>query len=313
MGENTKIEWADHSWNPWIGCQKVSPACDNCYAEAMNDRFKGGNWGPKAPRRRTSESNWKKPLSWNRKAEKLGIRYRVFCASMADVFDNAVPTEWRDDLWDLIRATPHLDWLLLTKRPQNIKKMISDDWGEGYENVWLGTTVENQKVADQSIPIFLDVPAKVHFLSVEPMLETIEIRKYLHGCNECQNICGWRSAELDYPPEERCDSCGERFKSNGPEEFCTKCNEQDFVFVCPNCDSNIVNSHPETQCIDWIICGGESGPISRPMNIEWVRDLRDQCVKSGTPFLFKQWGGTNKKKAGRILDGRTWDEFPEEA
>lgn len=176
MAENTNIEWCHHTFNPWIGCTKISPACDNCYAADWDKRYEGGiHWGPKAPRRRTSESNWRKPLQWDKKAEKLGIRYRVFCASLADVFDNQVDTEWRNDLWKLIKATPNLDWLLLTKRPQNIKKMLPDDWGSGYENVWLGTTVENQKVADQNIRELINIPAKIRFLSCEPLLAPLDL------------------------------------------------------------------------------------------------------------------------------------------
>jgi protein gp37 len=114
MAENSKIEWCDHTFNPWVGCTKVSPACDNCYAEARNARFAGGqaiNWGPGAPRRRTSASNWQLPIKWNQQAQAAGVRYRVFCASLADVFDNDVPTDWRRNLYTLIQATPHLDWL----------------------------------------------------------------------------------------------------------------------------------------------------------------------------------------------------------
>jgi len=244
MAENSKIEWCDHTFNPWIGCTKISPACDHCYAETLNNRFGGGNWGAKAPRRRTVESNWNKPLKWNKGAEKKGIRYKVFCASMADVFDNAVPKEWRADLWDLIKATPNLDWLILTKRPQNITKMLPNDWGfSGYDNVWLGTTIENQKVANQNLPIFLDIPAKIHFLSCEPLLEEINL--------------------IDFLP-----------------------------------------------FLDWIIVGGESGKGARPMNPEWVRSIRYDCSHTKTPFLFKQWGGENKKATGRKLDGKTYTEFP---
>jgi protein gp37 len=180
MAENSGIEWTHHTFNPWIGCTKVSPACDHCYAEAWNQRYEGGkNWGPKAPRRRTSEKNWNMPLKWEKEAVQSGQRFRVFCASLADVFDSEVDPAWRSDLWALIRKTPNLDWLLLTKRPQNIKKMLPEDWADGYKNVWLGTTVENQKYADHRIPHLLDNPAVVHFLSCEPLLGTLDINKYL--------------------------------------------------------------------------------------------------------------------------------------
>jgi len=174
MAENSGIEWTHHTFNPWIGCTKVSPACDFCYAEEWNKRYEGGkNWGPKAPRRRTTEKNWNNPVRWDKEAERLGIRYRVFCASLADVFDNQVEPQWRSDLFKLIRETPNLDWLLLTKRAPNISKMLPEDWGNGYPNVWLGTTVENQEEWDKRGKHLVNVPAIVHFLSCEPLLGPI--------------------------------------------------------------------------------------------------------------------------------------------
>lgn len=177
MAENSKIEWTDHTFNPWVGCTKVSPACDHCYAEGWAKRSGMVKWG--GPRKRTSEANWKKPAKWNREAKAAGVRRRVFCASLADVFDNQVPNEWREELWCLIRTTPHLDWLLLTKRPQNIAKMLPVDWnsgaGQGYFNVWLGTTAENQAEADKRIPHLQRIPAAVRFLSCEPLLAPLDL------------------------------------------------------------------------------------------------------------------------------------------
>ena len=152
--EKSKIEWTDHTFNPWMGCQHVSPGCDHCYAEAMMDhRFSKVEWGPHGRRKLTSEENWKQPRRWNAEArefkEKYGYRPRVFCASLADVFDNQVPKEWRVDLFALIRECRRLDWLMLTKRPQNIVKMLPKDWGGGYRNVWLGVTAEDQMHFDQ--------------------------------------------------------------------------------------------------------------------------------------------------------------------
>lgn len=183
MAENSKIEWTDHTFNPWEGCQKVGPGCDHCYAEARNARFSGGqaiNWGPGAPRRRTSAANWKKPPRWNAQAEREGRRYRVFCASLADVFDNQVPQLWRTSLFGLIHDTPHLDWLLLTKRIGNAADMLRSDPPEGIDmaslpNLWLGATVVNQEEADRDIPKLLAVPAHVRFLSIEPMLGPITL------------------------------------------------------------------------------------------------------------------------------------------
>lgn len=179
MAENSGIEWTHHTFNPWIGCTKVSPACDHCYAEAWDKRYGGGKrWGASAPRTRTSASNWAQPMRWDRQAAAAGTRFRVFCASLADVFDNQVPAEWRADLWRLIADTHHLDWLLLTKRPQNIAKMLPADWmaGLNYPNVWLGMTAENQQEYDRRGPSFFRVPAAVHFLSCEPLLGSIDLR-----------------------------------------------------------------------------------------------------------------------------------------
>lgn len=183
MAENSNIEWTDDTFNPWIGCTKVSAACDHCYAEKWDKRFGGERWGPHAPRRRTAAANWRKPLAWDKAAAAEGVRRKVFCASLADVFDNhrSITSGWRGDLWRLIAETPNLDWLLLTKRPQNIAKMLPEtygapEWGDGWPNVWLGTTAENQEEADRRIPILLDTPAAKRFASMEPLLGPIDLR-----------------------------------------------------------------------------------------------------------------------------------------
>lgn len=197
LAENTKIEWANHTFNPWIGCTKVSPACDHCYAETWNARFdpdgEAKNWGPHSPRRRTK--TWGNPVKWNREAEKLGYRPRVFCASLADVFDNhkSIKDEWRRELWELIRETPNLDWLLLTKRPQNIARYLPADWGDGYPNVWLGTTVENQAEAERRIPHLLAPPAVVRFLSCEPLLGPLDLRNITPPCRSIDCLLGMDS------------------------------------------------------------------------------------------------------------------------
>lgn len=173
MGELSKIEWTDHTFNPWIGCQKVSPGCDHCYAETQNAhrKWNGGTWGPHAPRKRTSEANWKLPLRWAKAARGAGRRPRVFCASLADVFDNQAPEGAREDLWRLIEATPELDWLLLTKRPENIADMIPLRWVGGLaDNVWVGTTCEDQPSFDRRWPILEEVRATVRFISYEPAI-----------------------------------------------------------------------------------------------------------------------------------------------
>jgi protein gp37 len=193
MGAETKIEWTDHTFNPWIGCQRVSAGCDNCYAEAMNTVWKwnGGTWGPRSPRKVTSEQNWKKPFAWDRQAREVGSRRRVFCASLADVFDNKSPEGARKRLFQMIRSTSALDWLLLTKRPENIRKMLPDDWGDGYDNVWLGTTAENQEWYDRRWPILRKVPAKIRFISYEPALGPLNLRGW--GGRPDWVICGGES------------------------------------------------------------------------------------------------------------------------
>jgi protein gp37 len=176
MGQVSKIEWTDATFNPWVGCTKISPGCDNCYAEGWAKRSGMVTWG--ADRRRTTPANWRKPLAWHA-AIPDGQRLRVFCASLADVIDNEVPAEWREDLFQLIRLTPRIDWLLLTKRIGNVKAMLPADWGNsiyGYNNVWLGISVVNQEEADRDIRKLLAVPARVRFLSVEPMLGPVNCR-----------------------------------------------------------------------------------------------------------------------------------------
>ena len=256
MAENSAIEWTDHTFNPWEGCQKVGPGCDHCYAETRNARFGGGiapNWGPGAPRRLTTAANWRKPLAWNAAAaafaEQHGRRQRVFCASLSDVFDNAVDPAWRADLFELIRATPDLDWLLLTKRIGNAANMlpVPFDFERLYPNVWIGATVVNQAEADRDIPKLLATPAAKRFLSIEPMLGTVDLRDLDLGY----------SVRLDALTGASTDELGRR---------------------------------GAWRPIDWVICGGESGPGARPMHPDWARSLRDQCSAAGVPFLFKQWG-----------------------
>lgn len=177
MAETTGIAWTQSTFNPWIGCTKVGPGCDHCYAEATDARFYNAeHWGAGAPRLLTSDKNWRQPLNWNARALAEGRRHKVFCASQADVFDNEVPDAWRERLWALIRATPMLDWQLVTKRVGNVAKMLPADWGvHGYPNVWLIITVVTQKEAERDIPKLLNVPAVVRGLSMEPQIEPVTI------------------------------------------------------------------------------------------------------------------------------------------
>lgn len=267
MGADSKIEWCDHTFNPWVGCTRVSPACDHCYAEAWARRTGHPElW--QGARRRTTAANWRQPLKWAADAEKAGKRARVFCASLADVFDAEVPVLWRLELFQLISATPALDWLLLTKRPKLMAEFARvQNWPR---NAWAGTTIENKKLGAERAWWLAHVPAPVRFWSVEPLLEDL---------GDLTPLCFYDTA-LD-----------------------------------------------DRAAVHWIIVGGESGPGARPMQIEWANSLLAQCQAAGVPFFFKQWGEfapstewrdgrrfmarVGKKAAGRALDGREWNEFPQ--
>lgn len=182
MAANSNIEWTDHTFNPWIGCQKVTDACKFCYAEEFVGtrlRKMGKLWGPNAGRHETAASTWKMPGRWNRIAARMQERHKVFCASLADVFeDNDLVVEKRIELWQMIRETPHLDWLLLTKRPENITKFLPEDWGAGYHNVWLGTSIGSDKDQDM-ICHLIKIPAVVRFLSLEPLIGPVDLTEII--------------------------------------------------------------------------------------------------------------------------------------
>lgn len=288
MAENTKIEWAHHTFNGWIGCTKVGPGCDNCYAADLSKARLGVAWGPGQPRRRTAASTWKLPRRWNNRAAKEGVRYRVFCSSLADVFDNEVDPSWRADLFQLIRETPHLDWLLVTKRIGNAAKM-AEAAGRWPGNVWLGATIVNQAEADRDIPKLLatDGP-RCRFLSMEPLLGAVNVEPWLapeKTCQECDDGEGYgnRCSSNQIPRAEQCpwNRAVQIVTEHGP-------------FTKDGQPASITH---EVRTLDWIIVGGESGPNARPMHPDWVRSLRDQCAAAGVPFFFKQWG-----------EWREWDD-----
>ena len=258
MVNNSKIEWTDDTFNPWWGCVKASTACDHCYAERFagrQTRTKDQLWGKDAPRRMQSDHYWHDPLRWNRRAEQQGVHQQVFCGSMCDVMERRPDLDApRQQLYQLIEETPNLDWLLLTKRPQEFAKLLPKQWrANPRPNVWLMTTVESAEYLWR-IEALLETPAVVHGVSMEPLLGPIRLPRNLL-------------------------KLGKRA---------------------------------------WVITGGESGPGARPSRIEWVRGLRDTCVAAGVPFHFKQWGEhgadgkkVGKKRAGRLLDGREWNELPD--
>lgn len=187
MAEKSAIEWTDATFNPWWGCAKVSIGCDHCYAERDAARYQPGRelWGVDAERRAFGDKHWAEPHRWERKAVREGHRLRVFCASMADVFDKNSPDQARPRLWQTIRDTPNLDWLILTKRIGNAARMLPTDWEDGYPNVWLGISVVNQEEADRDIPKLLAIPARIRFLSCEPLLGPI------HFPLACQGSVFW--------------------------------------------------------------------------------------------------------------------------
>ncbi len=175
MGAVTRIEWCDHTFNPWWGCTQVSPLCDHCYAMMLDARWFGrAHWGARAARRTFDDAHWRQPLKWNAQAKAAGVRRRVFCASMADAFDNEVDNDWRDRLWQLVKTTPDLDWIVLTKRIGNAKRMLPDDWGDGYPNVWIIVSVDQAGIK-RDVPVLLKIPAIVRGVSIQPQLAPVRL------------------------------------------------------------------------------------------------------------------------------------------
>lgn len=206
--KDSKIEWTDHTFNGWIGCTKVSPGCDRCYAERVGHRLQV-KWGPGQGRHRTSVAYWNEPRKWDKAAALAGRRDRVFCMSLADVFDNEVPEFWREDLWNLIHETPNLDWLLLTKRIGNVRNMLPPDWSHRCPNVWLGISVVNQEEADRDIPKLVNLRAAKRFISNEPGLQRIDLcghfgmwwnqtMKCWEGTGQYINRDAWGNKRIDW-------------------------------------------------------------------------------------------------------------------
>lgn len=271
MGKNSKIEWTNHTFNPWWGCTKVSAACKHCYAEAWSKRVGKKVWGPKADRRFFGDKHWAEPKKWNREAEAGGERYRVFCASMADVFEaRAELDQWREKLWTLIEETPSLDWLLLTKRPELVQPLApwTDNWPN---NVWLGTTVEDQASGEKRLPYLASVPAAVRFISAEPLLSSVELRQWL-GSTIDWVITGGES--------------GPKARPSSPSWF------RDLMLQCMEAD---VPFHFK-QWGDWA--------PGKTINLPSTRKAASEA-EDGTMML-----RVGKRAAGRLLDGETWDGLP---
>lgn len=375
----TSIEWTTtigpdgtrhqgYTFNPWWGCWKISPGCEHCYAWMLDRRTGGDNWEKASPRRFFGDAYWAKPLAWDERARKLGVRLKVFCASMADVFEDRpelITTRCR--LFSLIHRTTNLDWLLLTKRPEGIRDRLhecatqedqdhgddgrlgindgaclANQWmhGSPMPNAWLGVSVEDQRRADERIPVLLSIPAAVRFLSCEPLLGPVDLHR-IPGTDILEFDC-------DCPEPKGWEFVGDRYpeRAGGPEDP----DDPGWATCCRTCGTE--GTRP---LIDWVIVGGESGPDARPLHPDWARSLRDQCQSAGVACFFKQWGEwlpfsdpdelafhsdkthvclvkpdgrvirpyahvdgpgqqmarVGKKAAGRTLDGRTWDEFPQ--
>lgn len=276
MGQNSKIEWTHHTFNPWRGCTKVSAGCANCYADKMSGRNPKvlGIWGKDGTRVVAAEAYWRQALAWNAAAKAAGERHRVFCASLADIGegnDTMPPESWgavdfaRRRLEGAINETPWLHWLLLTKRPENLPNLYAH---EVLGKCWIGTSVENQATADERIPHLLKCPAAIRFLSMEPLLGPVDLDT---------------NKMLTFP--EPCYRAFLEHHKNSTYETRDSAYSAEVIDRCPlyfdgcNCVG-----------VSWVIVGGESGPHARPMHPDWARSLRDQCAAAGVPFFFKQWG-----------------------
>lgn len=276
MSKNSQIEWTHHTFNPWWGCAKVSPACANCYAETWAKRLGHELWGRSAPRRFFQEPHWREPLAWDEEARRLRRRERVFCASMADVFERrAELNEPRAKLWNLIEQTPSLDWLLLTKRPQNIEDMVP--WRRNWPaNIWLGTTVENQEYAEIRLPFLLKHRAAVRFLSCEPLLGSLDLRRWFRrkGLQPINwVIAGGESGHGSRP-----------MHPDWPTKLLGQCQEFEVPFHFKQWGHWV-----PAELLD------EDSP---PMELRIPNERPVQMVR------------VTKKLAGRTLAGTTWDDVP---
>ncbi len=290
MGQETEIAWTGTprpdgtiapgaTFNGWIGCAKISEGCKNCYAAvdtfARRSRHNGLElWGVNAARHRTSADYWKQPIRWNKQAAAEGVRRRVFCMSLADTFEDRRDLDpWRADLFSLIEATPWLDWLLLTKRPENMIRLAPERWAGGWPaNVWAGCTVENQEQAYERITPLIQVPAAVRFLSVEPMLEEIGLEIALSVTYCAPECAADPNGHPEQPGRVGCSRCGGE------------------------------------RAIHWVIVGGESGSGARPFDLAWAESIAEQCTEAGVPYFFKQAGSNAVYHTDRLhLDGKGGD------
>jgi len=283
MAKDSRIEWTHHTFNPWWGCTKVSPGCKHCYAETWSKRVGQNLWGATADRRELSESYWRQPLAWNIDAERIGKRRRVFCASMADVFEDRRDLDAkRERLWTLIGQTPQLDWLLLTKRPQNVSRLApyGDRWPD---NVWLGATAENQRWLDKRMSHLTALSARVLFLSCEPLLGSLDFSEWTGRARRGEaRAVDWVIAGGESGPHAR-------------------------------------PMHPEwlislrDQCVEaGIAFHFKQWGTWRPVSAQQVNGHGSKILSlsNGREVVVANVG---KKAAGRKLEGITWNQFPQPA
>lgn len=302
MSANSRIEWCDHTFNAWIGCTEVSPACDHCYARDMASRYGWAKWGVDQPRHRTSPSNWKQPLAWNRKAEREGRRARVFSLSLGDWADPEVPPPWRSDLFDLVEATPHLDWLLLTKRHALARRFLAERWSEPQPNVQIGMTVEDEKMARIRLPRLarLGLAGWRTFISYEPALGPVDWAEWLRrdgitgGCFH-HLIAGGESGPEARPPH--------------PDWFRIArdaCQRNGVPFLLKQWGEWRPPSPTETYDTS---CGRAGRPAAFLVGHGGTVHCFRESAEPGAAAMIR----VGKKAAGRELDGVVWDQFPEVA
>jgi len=319
VSENTKIEWCDHTFNPWRGCTPVSPGCLHCYAAALSKRTGGPEYKRGVPRWRTK--TWGDPVRWNKAAAGASQRPRVFCASLADWLDDEVPIEWLKDLLCLIAKCPNLDFLLLTKRPENFAKRVAEVaegwrsscelavwWTLGIEpaNVWIGTTVEDQKRADERIPLLLQIPARVRFLSCEPLLEKVELGTWFFSMMTDAGKCAinWVIAGGESGPGAR------PMHPEWARSLRDQCRAAHVPFLFKQWGEYAPRE-------DWQFAGLDNPKKAGQWTKHVVISSTDRR-QEGKPRLYAHdskgravlMDKVGKKAAGRLLDGEEWNEFP---
>ena len=309
MGDKTGISWTDSTWNPTTGCDTISPGCDNCYAmrdaprlQAMMrannvDAYQRDGTAPRSGPGfgfQMYPERFAIPRRWHKSDVRHNRTRRVFVNSMSDLFHEQIDVRFLEAVFDVMHECPRHTFQILTKRHRNMHRLLAGGWPhspcsgpiadhrqEPAQNIWLGVSVENQQWADARIPWLLKTPAAVRWLSCEPLLGPLDLSPWLSQGDWWCDACDAYISDAQVTNEELHENCRTEVK--------WKC------------------------VLDWVVVGGESGPGWRPMEAQWARDIRDQCVDAGVALHFKQWSGLRPKALGRELDGRTWDEYPEVA